>query len=110
MTISCGGTTGVFMTQKNKHEMTAVCRQKYEYYETMWTNREPNGENLLSDAKWDNGNLSTGVDAMRKSNDAVVGINELVVRVNHFDKLFKWVVPLCVCVRSVVAVVDGCAI
>lgn len=112
VTITCGGATGIFMTRKNKHDMTIICQQKHEFYETYWSHAAPtptpttsttimaNGENLsfpaltMANAKWGNGSASSavGIDAKRKNNDGVVGINELVARVNHFDKMFEWVV------------------
>lgn len=116
VTITCGGATGIFTTLKNKHDMTIICRQKHEFYETYWSNAEadiaavatttaimPNDENLsfvvstMANAKWNNGTYDrssgsspTGVDAKRRNNnDGFVGINELVARVNHFDRMFE---------------------
>lgn len=115
VTITCGGATGIFMTRKYKHDMTIICQQKQEFYETYWSHTATaatatatatpttsttimaNDENLsfaaltMANAKWDNGSASSavGIDAKRKNNDGVVGINELVARVNHFDKMFE---------------------
>lgn len=112
VTITCGGATGIFMTRKNKHDMTIICQQKHEFYETYWSHAAAaaataaastttimaNDVNLsfdastMANAKWDNGSSvssSVDIDAKRKNNDGVVGINELVARVNHFDKMFE---------------------
>lgn len=106
VTITCGGATGVFMTLKNKQEMTIICQQKHEFYETYWSdaaaatppmfleNDRSSSFSVLTmgNVNWTNGSSVgslVGIDAKRKNNDGVVGINELVGRVNHFDKMFE---------------------
>lgn len=106
VTITCGGTTGVFMTLKNKHEMTIVCQQKYELYESHLLSTEASAATAatttiidvptMTDAKWDTeatnrsrASSLVGVDAMRKNNDGSAGINELVTRVNHIERMFE---------------------
>lgn len=113
VTISCGGATGVFMTMKNKHEMTIICQQKYEFYEKYWLNvdaatmtttitannanlsfawsTKTNATNENNNATSNRNNVSSsvGINAKHKNNDGFVGINELVARVNHFDKMFE---------------------
>lgn len=100
VTITCGGVTGIFMTLKNKHDMTIVCQQKHELYETYWSTVN-DAENLSfalstsTDAKWNNNEIfnrssdssSDGTNAKHKNIDGVVGINELVARVKHFDQM-----------------------
>lgn len=111
VTITCGGATGIFMTLKNKHEMTIICQQKHEFYETYWSDAaaatvtttclENDGNSsfavsTMGNVNWANGIFNgssvgslVGIDAKRKNNDGVVGINELVARVNQFDKMFE---------------------
>lgn len=123
VTITCGGTTGVFMTLKNKHEMTMVCQQKYELYETYLLSTDASAAtaatttimdvSTMTNAKWDteatNGSRASsliGIDAMRKNDDGAAGINELVTRVNHIEKMLEWVVAEWLCISRVYYIYD----
>lgn len=96
VTISCGCVTGIYMTLKNKHDMTIICQQKYQMYEYFLQINQMNGS-TTDDVKilhklTDNQKTTWNKHVMDKNNDDVVGINELYVRVNHLEKMFKLVV------------------
>lgn len=83
-TLSCGCATGVYVTLTNRNAMVQSCQEKYEMYETFILRNQI----YFTEVPWTIEENSTLFS--HQTQNGHDEINELEMRINHFDKKIRW--------------------